>query len=91
MKLDGILKLKFKGDKFRSGTIRNWIDGGRSDRKSGIVREQLRSYIAGPTVQKEIAGKNFRALVVVIIGSRKILVREMDKDGNWVSEFQLAE
>jgi hypothetical protein len=63
----------------------------RSDPKSGIVREQLRSYIAGPTVQKEIAGKNFRALVVVIIGSRKILVREMDKDGNWVGEFQLAE
>jgi hypothetical protein len=92
MRLNEILKLKFKGDKYRSGTIRNWIDGGKqSDPKSGSVRKQLRSYITGPTVQKEIAGKNFRALVVVIIGSRQILVREMDKYGNWVSEFQLAE
>jgi hypothetical protein len=34
--------------------------------------------------------KDFRASVVVIVGSRQILVREMDMYGNWVSEFQLA-
>jgi len=34
--------------------------------------------------------KDFRASVVVIVGSRQILVREMDRRGNWVSEFQLA-
>jgi hypothetical protein len=91
MKLNGVLKLKFKGDYFRSGSIRNWIDGRKKgDKISGMVRDQLQSYIVGPTVQKEIAGKTFRAFVVVIIGSRQILVREMDKDGNWVSEFQLA-
>jgi hypothetical protein len=45
----------------------------------------------GDTVQKEIADKNFRAFTVVIVGSRQILVREMDRRGNWVSDFQLCE
>jgi hypothetical protein len=90
MRLDEILELEFKGDKHRSGTIRNWIEGTCDDPNSGSVRKQLQSYIMGPTVQNEIAGKNFRALVAVIVGSRQILVREMDMRGNWVSEFQLA-
>ena len=91
MRLNEILRLKFKGDKFRSGTIRNWIDGRRGkDPKSGEVRKQLKSYITGTTVKEEIVGKDFRGFAVVIIGSRQILVREMDRDGNWVSEFRLA-
>ena len=90
MQLDKILGLRFKGDKYRTGTIRNWIDGKGRGANSGDVRKQLQSYITGPTVQKEIADKNFRAFAVVIVGSRQILVREMDRDGNWVSEFQLA-
>ena len=91
MGLPKILELNFERDKFRSGTIGNWIDGENSnDPKSGIVREQLRSYIKGSTVQEEITDKNFRAFVVVIVGSRQILVREMDRHGNWVNEFQLA-
>jgi hypothetical protein len=87
MGLHKILQLNFDC-KFRSGTIGNWIDG--NDPQSESVREQLRSYVKGPTVQEEIADKNFRAFVVVIVGSRHILVREMDRHGNWVSEFQLA-
>ena len=68
MELDDILELKFKDDKFRLGTVGNWIDGNDpSDPKSGSVREQLRSYITGDAVQEEIAGKKFRALAVVII------------------------
>ncbi len=91
MGLSKILGLKFKGDKYRSGTIRDWIDGRRRNSpNSGIVRRQLQSYITGSTVQKEIADKNFRAYVVVIVGSRQILVREMDMHGNWVNEFKLA-
>ena len=82
MGLNKILELKFKGDKFRSGSIQNWIDGS--------VRKQFQSYITGPTVQKEIADKNFRAFAVVIVGLRQILVREMDMYGNWIGEFQLA-
>ena len=94
MGLHQILELNFEGDKYRSGTIHNWIDGAKTssnDEISGSVRDQLRSYVLGPTVQKEIAGKNFRAFVVVIVGSRQILVREMGRRGDWVDEFQLAE
>ena len=93
MKLNQILKLKFsKYDQYRSGTIRNWFDGkSRADMNSGNVRKQLQSYIMGPTVQQEIAGKKFRAFVVAILGSRQILMREMDWNGNWVDEFQLAQ
>ena len=81
----------FKGDKWRSGTIRNWIDGrGRDTSKSGAVRAHLQDYIASPTVQKEMVDKNFRAFLAVIVGSRQILVREMDRHGKWVDEFQLA-
>ncbi|KIX01561.1 uncharacterized protein Z518_09287 [Rhinocladiella mackenziei CBS 650.93] len=90
MKLDDILKLKFKGDKYRTGSINNWIDGRRHGPVSGSVRNQLQSYITGPTVQKEIADKNFHAFAVVIVGSRQILVREMDRHGKWVSKFQLV-
>jgi hypothetical protein len=93
MGLHKILELNFKGDKYRSGTIHNWIDGAKAssnDEISGSVREQLRSYVLGPTVQKETAGKNFRAFTAVIVGSRQILVREMDRRGDWVDEFQLA-
>lgn len=92
MKLNEILKLKFKGDNFRSGTIRNWFDGNNpKSRNSGEVREQLQSYIKGATVQKEIADKkNFRAFAVAIVRSRQILMREMGRDGEWVRQFQLA-
>ena len=91
MGLNKILGLKFKDDKYQSGTIQNWIDGRkRNSPNSGSVRKQLQSYITGPTVQKEIADKNFYAFVVVIVGSRQILVREMDRHGNWVNEFKLA-
>ena len=90
MKLNEILGLKFEGDKFRTGTIGNWIDGKGRGAKSGEVRKQLQKYIRGPTVQEEIADKSFRAFAAVIIGSRQILVREMDRRGNWVNKFQLA-
>jgi hypothetical protein len=82
MGLHEILGLKFEGDQFRSGALQNWIDGS--------VRKELQSYITSPTVQKEIADKNFRAFAVVIVGLRQILVREMDMYGNWIGEFQLA-
>jgi len=40
---------------------------------------------------KEIADKkNFCAFLVVVVGSRQILMREMGRDGKWVGEFQLA-
>lgn len=91
MTLKEILQLRFKNDRFRSGSINDWVDGDDyKDEDYGTVRKQLQSYIMGSTVQEEIANKNFRAFVVVIIGSRQILMREMGKDGKWVGEFQLA-
>ena len=90
MRVDQILELKFKGDKWRTGTIRDWIEGKGKASNSRNVRQQLQSYVAGDTVQKEIIDKNFRAFVVVIVGSRQILLREMDRHGEWVTEFQLA-
>jgi hypothetical protein len=90
MGLKQILGLKFKGDQNRSGTIRNFIDGNQKSLKSGLVRKQLQSYVTSSTVQKEIADKNFRAFAVVIVGSRQILMREMDRHGKWVAGFQLA-
>src|ERR1700730_7241956 len=59
MERNEILGLKFKGDKYRRGTIRGWIDGRGKSENSGGVRKQLQSYIGGLTVQKEIADKNF--------------------------------
>ena len=89
MQLDEILELTFKDDIYRSGTIGDWIDG-EYDPNSERVRERLRSYIARLTVQNEIVDKNFRFMLAVIVGLRQIIVREMDRHGNWVSEFQLA-
>jgi hypothetical protein len=89
MGLDEILELTFKDDIHRSGTIRNWIDGDY-DPNSERVRERLQSYIVSPTVQNEIVDKNFRAVIAVIVGLRQILVREMDRYGNWVSGFRFA-
>jgi hypothetical protein len=92
MELDRILELKFKGDKNRSGSICNWFDGrGHNIQKSGVVRRQLQEYVASPTVQEEVGDKNFRAFAAVIVGSRQILVREMDKNGEWITEFQLCQ
>ncbi|KAF8250264.1 hypothetical protein K440DRAFT_640402 [Wilcoxina mikolae CBS 423.85] len=53
------------------------------------VRIQLQSYIRGQTVQQNSVSKKFRAYAVVIIGSRKILVNEMNRDGNWIENWQL--
>ena len=96
MPLEEILRLRFnESDKFRPGkTIHDLVDGKADEngkgKESQVVREQLQSYIKGCTVQKEIAGKNFRAFAVVIIGSRQILMREMDRNGEWVGEYELA-
>lgn len=91
MTLNEILQLKFKNDRFRSGTIHDWFDGDDHEHDDyGKVREQLRSYITGSTVQGGIIGKKFRAFAVAILGSRQILMRGMGRDGEWVGEFQLA-
>ncbi|KAF8533195.1 hypothetical protein BDD12DRAFT_984581 [Trichophaea hybrida] len=82
MSLNATLQLEFrKHDKYRSGTIKQWIDGD--------VRTQLQSYISGQSIQQNSIGKQFRAYAVAIIESRKILVNEMNRNGDWVENWQL--
>jgi hypothetical protein len=58
MELHGILELNLKDDKFRSGTIHNWIDGEKgNDPISGNARKQLQSYIWDHTVQRRLPTK----------------------------------
>jgi hypothetical protein len=87
-----IMKLEFgKNDQFRSGmTVGDWIDGEGSDFQSGAVRKQLKSYITGTTIKEIAKKKNVRAFVVVIVGNRQIIMREMGTDGEWIDEFRLA-
>ena len=67
-------------DKFRSGTIKKWV--------GGDVCTQLQSYIKGRTVNEHSVDKEFRAYAAVIIGSRRILIREMDRNGSWVGDHE---
>jgi len=75
MSLDKILKLKFsKSDKFNRGkSVEKFVNE--------KVGPQLKGYILGSTVKTESV--DVRGLAVVIIGNRKVLVREMDGEGKW--------
>jgi hypothetical protein len=42
-------------------------------------------------MQEEMGDKNFHAFAAVIVGSRQILVREMDKNGKWIMGLQLCQ
>jgi len=47
------------------------------------VGPQLKGYVLGSTVEMESVNKEVRAFAVVIIGNRKVLVREMNGKGQW--------
>ncbi len=66
-------------DKFRRGrTIKEWIEVD--------VKRQLKEYIEGPEVKKSVEdGLVLRASIVVVIGSRHILLWDMTK-GEWAEE-----
>ncbi|RPB00451.1 hypothetical protein L873DRAFT_816160 [Choiromyces venosus 120613-1] len=82
--VNGILKLKFnRWEKFRKGTIGSWI---RND-----VRAQLKSYVQSPEIRELAQNRKFRAHLVLVVGSRKILVWEMDTNGDWIGLPVLAE
>ena len=81
MTVEEVLGLLFK-DKFRSGTIREWVERD--------VFTQLQSYTKGRTANEHSVDKKFRAYAAVIIGSRQILIREMDRNGSWVGDYELV-
>jgi hypothetical protein len=92
MKLEQILQLRFSvSDRHRSGTIHDWIAGDncKDEKHEKTVGDQLRGYLENPSVQKKIAGKNFRAFTVVIVGSRQILMREMGREASGLENFSL--
>ena len=77
MSLDKILELKIsKFDRYNSGkSIRKYVDE--------KVGPQLNGYVLGNTVKMESVKRKVRAFAVVIIGNRKVLVREMNDNGQW--------
>jgi len=54
---------------------------------------QLREYIAGSTVTQRLKERNLelRAHLVIIVGSRHILLWDMDKKGTLAAEPRLVE
>ena len=85
-KIEQILNIRFSiGDQFHQGTILSRVmtnDG-----------PQLRDYIKSTTVQQLLEKRSLelQAHLVIIVGSRHILLWDMDKDGNLAAEPRLVE
>lgn len=45
------------------------------------VASQLKTYVESPEVIEKAKGREIRAHVVIVVGSRHILLWDMDKDG----------
>ena len=73
-----VLDLKFeKKDVHRQRmTIREWIEQD--------VRPQLKDYVTSLEVKERIEERGLRAHLVLIVGSRQILIQDMDEDGAWI-------
>ena len=82
--LSEILKLNFVAtDQCHQGTIKKWVVANAY---------QLRNYIKSPEVTKRVSkeGLKLRAHMVIIVGSRHILLWDMDKDGILADEPHLV-
>jgi hypothetical protein len=72
-----VLDIKFgKNDKFHASKLRKWI--------IDKVAPQLKSYIMNEEVKKLQRDLSLKAHIVVVIGSRQILVWDMHGDGKLV-------
>ena len=84
--LSQVLQLKFVAwDKFRPGkTVQQWMEG--------EAASQLKDYIRSSQVRKRLEDGNFlmRAHLVLIVGSRHILMWDMDCSGELVGEPYLV-
>ncbi len=80
------MKLKFtKNDQFRPGkTIRKWI--------KDTAAPQLKQYITSEEIMKKVidGGLSLQAHLVIIIGSRHILIWDMDCNGDLAEKPYLA-
>ena len=85
-KLPNILQLAFSTwDKYHEGTIESWVVRKESP--------QLREYIMGTEVQQWVKKQNLelKAHLVIIVGSRHILLWDMDKEGRLSSKPRLVD
>jgi len=59
----------------------------------GNAAGQLREYVTGPTVKQLLEERSLelRAHLVIIVGSRHILLWDMDKKGTLAAEPRLVE
>ncbi|RPA89034.1 hypothetical protein L873DRAFT_1823600 [Choiromyces venosus 120613-1] len=81
--ISGVLELKFhKWEKYKKGTIRDWIEKD--------VTAQFKSYVLSPEIRELAGSREFHAHLVLVVGSRKILVWEMDEKGDWIGQPVLA-
>ncbi|KAG0196105.1 hypothetical protein BGX28_000135, partial [Mortierella sp. GBA30] len=88
-----ILDLKFgRNDKWRQGqTIREWIlQGPRNGQSKVSPREQLATYLASQEIAHLKEEHEVTGYLVVVVGSRQILLWKMDDDGSFQSVPQLA-
>jgi hypothetical protein len=83
-KLSEILQLKFRAqDRYHQGSIKECVVG---------MADQLRDYIKSDEVTQlvENQGLEMLAHLVIIVGSRHILLWDMDKEGNLADEPRLV-
>jgi len=88
-----ILDLKFgRNDKWRPGqSIKEWIlQGPRNGQSKVSPREQLATYLSSLEVARLKEEHEVTGYLVVIVGSRQILLWKMDDDGTFQSAPQLA-
>ncbi|RPB01401.1 hypothetical protein L873DRAFT_654505 [Choiromyces venosus 120613-1] len=78
-----VLELKFhRREKYKKGSIRDWIEKD--------VTAQLKSYVLSPEIRGVVGNREFHAHLVLVVGFRKILVWEMDENGDWIGQPVLA-
>ena len=77
-----VLDLKFRSDKFRAGqTIKEWILSGSKGGKEPSPQQQLREYVQSPEIVRwKKDGYTITPVLVVVIGSRHILLWNLDGD-----------
>jgi hypothetical protein len=83
--LSKILELEWKvGEWYHHGTIRSFVEG--------IESNQLKKYILGPDIQAKLEKEHLelRAFLVILVGSRHILLWSMDSKGILSSEPSLV-
>ncbi|KAF9949898.1 hypothetical protein BGZ70_001591, partial [Mortierella alpina] len=78
----GVLGLKFRNDEFRAGmTIEEWILSGPRGGDCPSPQEQLREYVQSPEIARwKKDGYTITPVLVVVVGSRHILLWNLDGD-----------